>query len=189
MRFDRALKRISLQTKEVDTAVDEVCSTPDVSTVQTDLETRGFVVSLLNSINKQLQEISSQRLKSLDELQLLAIELGTMVASHLIREKITAGEFDLTRIMSLAIDELLPAEQVEVRAHPEDITALCSATDTEQIPSCLEFVEDIELPRGSCLVSSGHRRLLFDLDTRLANVRDTLLQGVEHARIVQQEAS
>ena len=143
------------------------------------------LASLLDAIIDRLEDISHARSQSFTELQEIAIELGVAIASHLVKSKLDAGEFNLERLVRQAIDQLLPAGRINVRVNPADLDDLQRALNepNEDLLRRIDLKEDPKLPRGSCFVGTSDHGLLSSFEARLENIRETLLQGIQYARI------
>lgn len=145
---------------------------------------------LLSDLASSLDELNDARASNIEELREIAIELSVAIASHIVREKLDADEMDVSGLVSAAIEKLIPCETIQVRVHPQDLSAVREVITSEHMESAgmLDFQADPELPRGSCFVSGDGHGFVSTLDDRLENIRETLLQGIEHARIERRKA-
>jgi flagellar biosynthesis/type III secretory pathway protein FliH len=144
----------------------------------------GLVV-LLEEINERVEAIRNAHAQNLTELQELAIELAVAIAAHVVKEKLEANELKLENLAQAAITQLLPAERITVSINPLDALDLENVLQDEltRFKQNVEIIHNRELPRGACLVVGDDHGLLGTLENRLETVRETLLQGIEYARI------
>jgi len=133
----------------------------------------------------QLESLENARVQSHAELQSLAIELSMIIASHVVKRELDADTLNLTETVSAAIEQLLPAHDMTIRVNPDDALDLerLELSFSSELTNGMRLVQDDSMPRGGCLVASEESGLLTTLEARLENIRDTLLQGIEYARI------
>lgn len=152
------------------------------SPTQTQLDT-AQLAALLESMAERLDDIERARFQNLDEMREIAIELSVAIASHLLKKKLDAGEFQVEELVRDAIEQLLPAERISVKVNPADLNGLAqlgeSAAEFEQL---VDLSADPKLPRGACFVGTSEHGLLSSLESRLEHIRETLLQGIPYAR-------
>lgn len=146
--------------------------------------------TVLQEIGERIAVWDAARTQNVHELQEVAVELGVAIASHVLKEKLDADELQLGKLVMSAVERLLPCDRISVKLHPADVASLQTVLDSElkSVSDLLELVEDADLPRGSCLVSGDGHGLMSTLDGKLENIRETLLQGIEHARIERRKA-
>lgn len=146
--------------------------------------------ALLSELTSGIEALNDARAKNVEELREIAIELSVAIASHVVREKLDADEMDISSLVAAAIEKLIPCESIQVRLHPQDLNAVQAVLTDGYKGSVglLDFQADPEMPRGSCFVSGDGHGLVSTLDDRLENIRETLLQGIEHARIERRKA-
>lgn len=142
------------------------------------------IVPLLNKIVTKVEALQRERSRELAEMRELAIELAVVVASHLVKVKLDAGELNVGSLVDSAIAELAPTGRVTVALNPEDSKILQQRDDEpfSKFAEIIDLVEDANLARGSCVVKAGSRGHVSDMETRLEAVRETLLQGIGDAR-------
>ena len=140
---------------------------------------------LLETLVEQLDSFQQSREQNLQELQEIAIELGVAVASRLLRNELDANRFNVVELVREAITHLQLDEKLRVRLNPVDLEALAKSEEelVGEVGDRVELGPDPKLPRGSCFVSGTSGGLLSSFESRLENIRETLLQGIEYARI------
>ncbi len=139
---------------------------------------------LLDDIVEGVRELDLRRSQSLGELQQVAVELSIAVASHLVKEKLDAGELNVKPLVDEAISRLETNQSVVIHVNPADKTALESALEDKLKSAARTFTltADDRLPPGACRATAGEFGLLSTLEQRLATIRENLLQGIENAR-------
>lgn len=140
---------------------------------------------LLEDLSRQIDAMSKERAQNIGELHELAIELSLVVASHIVKRELDADSLNLNDIVIAAIEQLLPAQEITVRLNPNDIVDLenIESSFRSDLADGIRFVQDAAIPRGGCFVEGDELGLLSTLEARLENMRDTLLQGIEYARV------
>lgn len=140
--------------------------------------------TLLQQINEQLAEMDHARQDQLVELQRAAVELSVAVAAHVLKKSVDANEFQLEELVHSAVEQLRPHKVTTIHVNPKD-KAYFDSLPKERMRDLSEradIVEDPKLPRGSCRVFAGDHGLVSRLDTRLGDLRRSLLEGIEYAR-------
>ena len=140
--------------------------------------------SLLQQISAQLVGIEELRQQQVFELQRVAVELAVAVAAHVLKKTIDANEFQLEELVQSAVEQLHLHEQTKIYVNGEDKEYLESLPQERLgvLAEQAEIVEDPQMPRGSCRVFAGEHGLLSRMDTRLEDLRHSLLEGIEYAR-------
>ena len=150
----------------------------------TDAADAARVEELLLEIVEGIHELEARRSRSLVELQQVAVELAVAVASHVIREKLEAGEMGVDRLVRDAISRLSPDDPMRIHVNPLDEAELAGALKDQLDAGTRStvIVADPDVPRGGCQVTAGDFGLLSTLQQRLETIRESLLQGIEHAQ-------
>lgn len=148
------------------------------------------LAAILAQINERIESIDAARAHNLCELQELAIELAVAIASHIVKTRLDAHQLNLDELVQSAIAQLVPAEKITVRINPLDRVDLKQCVDEPftQLSQKIDIVDEQDLPRGACLVTGDDHGMISTLESRLENIRDTLLEGIEYARIERRKA-
>ena len=148
-----------------------------VSDETTESRTHAEVLALIKKIDSRIESIQQQSAEYARQVRGIAVELSVAIASHLAGQKIDAGEFDIESFVSEATAQLLPAERIEVRMHPEDAELVRTVQEAgSQFGENMVLMQDRKLCRGAISVSDGRRTWFASLEDRLESIRDALLQ-------------
>lgn len=192
IKFHADLVGIQSQVRKSPTTSSVAADTPKAAAVVASPESQSSAAlrGILDGIYEQMDTLESARAQNLRELQEVGIELGVLIASHIVKEKLDANELDLSELVMAAIDKLLPCDRLVIKLHPSDLGPVQHYVEQElkEDSERFELQEDATLPRGSCFVAGNGHGLLSTLDGRLDDIRETLLQGIEHARIERRKA-
>ncbi|MFG0333184.1 MAG: FliH/SctL family protein [Maioricimonas sp. JB049] len=142
---------------------------------------------LLESINEAVEEFEVRRKQSLEELQLLAVELAVAAASNLVAQAIDRDEYGIEQLVSEAIGKLGMEQPIAISLHPEDIQLLDRRTEGETVPwrdGRVTLRPDAGIQRGDCRAETGDGRILIaEMSARLAEMRRHWLEGLDDAQI------
>lgn len=134
------------------------------------------VLAELGQASRQMQVATK---KATEQIRAAAIDLSLAVASRFLMEQVQRGTFPFERVIDQALEQLAPRLTASVALHPEDL-ALLQARLPEERLSChaaeLRWIADPTLPRGSCRMETPDRAALFDMEARLRQLREVLIQ-------------
>lgn len=151
------------------------------------------VEGLLESIAEAIHELEDRRQRSLDELQQLAVELGVAVASKLVYQSLQADEFAVEKLVEGLLAQLPMQRPIVVRLHPEDLALLHRRLKGKTAPWSdrgeVSLVAEPSLSRGDCRADAEEFGILSRMDFHLSEVRQQLLQNLDHAQIERRKTS
>lgn len=194
VRFHANLRHVGLRVVRLKPDVD--CPPPDVTDVgsddpvgelkepETPSQPTQHLETMLADLQQQFDTLFTARAQNISELHEIAVELAVMVASHVVKQELDAGQLNLKELVRQAIEQLLPATKLVIHLNPEDANDLAAIQADLQtgVLEQLDLIQDAAIPRGGCLVANEEHGLFSTLEARLENIRDTLLQGIEYAR-------
>lgn len=145
------------------------------------------VAPLLESIHEAVEEFEARRKQSLEELQLLAVELAVAAASNLVAQAIDRDEYGVEQLVQEAIGRLGMEQPITISLHPEDIQLLDRRTAGESVAwreGRITLRPDAGIQRGDCRAETGDGRILIaEMSARLAEMRRHWLEGLDDAQI------
>ena len=147
-------------------------SQPDPKTSAIDCE---HLQNVLNRLNEAAAAMQSQYQQLAHAVEPLAVELALAVAARFLQAKAAAGELPLADIIRQAIERLEARQPVQVLLNPDDLAVL--ERQDLNLPD-VRLLADPTLKRGSCKVQSQDRAVRFDPESRLAALRQQLLDAV-----------
>lgn len=133
---------------------------------------------LADKLHRALNDFSRQMHSHREAWRQGAVELGILVAAHILKHSVESGTFP----WSVVIDEMtatLTGTPVEVRLHPTDLEIWQRAQPEAALPPGVCLVADGQLRRGECLVASDLEVRLHSWADRLRSARETLLREWE----------
>ncbi|QDU40251.1 flagellar assembly protein H [Maioricimonas rarisocia] len=145
------------------------------------------IAPMLESINEAVEEFEARRKQSLEELQLLAVELAVAAASNLVAQAIDRGEYGIEQLVKDAVGKLGMEQPITISLHPEDIQLLDRRTEGEAVPwrdGRITLRPETGIQRGDCRAETGDGRILIaEMSARLAEMRRHWLEGLDDAQI------
>jgi flagellar biosynthesis/type III secretory pathway protein FliH len=140
----------------------------------------GRVIAAVGDVRRERRQADEQRLS---EWRRVAVELGLTIATKLLHEKITAGEFALEALVRDMAAQFNGPPPITVRLHPDDLAVLRQRLGGSPLLADAEsvLVADPALGRGNCRIEAGGQMLLSDLADQLEDLRTTLLRSLGHA--------
>jgi flagellar biosynthesis/type III secretory pathway protein FliH len=150
-------------------------------------EERESLERVLGQLVDVAHELRAAQRDRLAEMQRVAVELAVAVASHVLYERLEAGDFPVEELVRAAVKRLEPRQAVTVRLNPEDLALLERRTSEEPLFALdtaeLTLVADPALGRGDCRAETGDVAVLADLDEHVAEIRRDLLQALPEAEV------
>jgi flagellar biosynthesis/type III secretory pathway protein FliH len=137
-------------------------------------------------IQTQLEEMERRRQQSLEELQVLAVELAVEITSQLMRRVVERNEFPIQELVGEAISRLEAAQQISIRLHPLDLKQLQAgnaSSEGEWFPSSVSMLPDPTLERGTCVADGGDFGLLSTWQQQIADMQRMLREGLNDAQV------
>ena len=153
------------------------------------------VYALLEAINEAICSVEERRQQSLQELRKLAIELSVVVASKLMYQSIELSQFPIGHLVDEALSHLSPVDpqSVTVKLHPEDIALLRKRLEQEQNLTNklneMNMQADSSLNRGVCEATIGDAGVMLDLETKVNELRMSLLGTLTDAETERRKTS
>jgi flagellar biosynthesis/type III secretory pathway protein FliH len=137
--------------------------------------------SAVEDLRREWRRTDEQRI---GEWRRAAVELALAVATRLLHERITDGEFAVEALVRDMLGQFAGPPPVTVRLNPADLALLATRLDgrplvPEGTPGPT-LAADPGLGRGSCRLEAGGQMLLSDLADQLEEVRTHLLRSLGH---------
>ncbi len=165
-----------------------VTDTPTVVESENDArlaEDRAAIEAVLASVRGATADLQKQHADRLPEWQRAAVELGLAVASKLLHERVTQGDYPMEEIIRQMAGRMVDDEVVTVRMNPADLALLERRLDGQPLfPDCDDptLLADPTLGRAECRIEGRALVLLSDLPRQLSQIRDDLIGSLAHAR-------
>ncbi len=140
--------------------------------------------SLLQNLCEAVSDLEARRAQSMDELQLVAVEMTVAIAARFLGEATDGAA--IRTLVEDAVNRLGAHDKLTIRLHPEDLIELQKAAErsppegTAQPP---EFVADTQIARGDCEVTGLDFRYVTRMQLVLDEIRVGLLESLENAQI------
>jgi len=148
---------------------------------------------LMDRLIEALDELEARRQQSIIELQQVAVELAVRVAESLTRAAIAKDEFAVEELVKRAIEKLGLGGPVRIYLNPEDLALLSRRLSTQpdrlNRDTRIELVSSPEVERGDCIAEAGEVMVASQLELRLEELRQDLLDALEHAQVERRRAS
>lgn len=100
--------------------------------------------------------------------------IAVAVARQIVQREIEADEGIVARLVQAALEEVAGDSNVAVRVHPADLSLCRSHIGAAGESGRIEWIEDAQLSRGSCVVESDNRIIDGRLDSVLADLHQRL---------------
>jgi flagellar biosynthesis/type III secretory pathway protein FliH len=140
---------------------------------------------VLNNLVEVANELQAQEYQRLEEMQQVAVELAVAIASHVVHERIDAGDYAVEALVRKAAAGLKTAQPITIYLHPLDLELLEKRLAKMQPPAPdltkLRFVGDALLGRGDCRAEAGEMGVLSQMQEHLAGLRKQLLETLPEA--------
>jgi len=140
--------------------------------------------ALLQKLSEAVSDLEARRAQSMDELQLVAVEMTVAIAARFLGEATDGAA--IKTLVEDAVSRLGAREKLTIRLHPEDLIELQKAAErsppegTAQPP---EFVADTQITRGDCEVTGLDFRYVTRMQLVLDEIRVGLLESLENAQV------
>ena len=134
---------------------------------------------LLQNVYEALNELETRRAQSMDELQLVAVEMAVAIAARFLGES-TDGEA-IKAMVDDAVARLGAHDKITIHLHPEDLIELQKAAERSPPESAAtkpEFVADTHIARGDCEVTGLDFRYVTRMQLVLDEIRVGLLESL-----------
>jgi flagellar biosynthesis/type III secretory pathway protein FliH len=136
---------------------------------------------LLTNLEHAAAALHAQHQQVVEGVEQLAVELAVAVAGRFLQTKVEVGDFPFAALIRQAVERLETRQPVVVTLHPDDLRLLCQRFGAEaglvDHPE-IRLTEDPSLPRGAFHLQAQERGLQFDLESRLAALRQQLMETV-----------
>ncbi len=154
---------------------------------QLSAEEQELLRRLATNLTESVFDIQEQQSRRLEEMQQVAVELAIAVASHLVHERIEAGDYAVERLVRQAVERLKTTQPVTIYLNPLDVQLLEKRLAKCQPPALdlvhLHLVGDALLKRGDCRAEAGDTCALSDMQEQLAGIRRHLLEALPEATL------
>jgi flagellar biosynthesis/type III secretory pathway protein FliH len=146
---------------------------------------RQLIETMLARLLASVQELQTKHQQRLAELQQLAVEIALSIATRLLHQQITAGEFDVESMVRDMVAQLGQDVPVTVRLNPEDLKLLERRLEGRPLfPESArnpKLAADAALGRGDCQVEGKEAMLLSELSGQLMEIREDLMRSLGNA--------
>jgi flagellar biosynthesis/type III secretory pathway protein FliH len=143
---------------------------------------------VLENLLEAATSLRARQQEHLEEMQRLAIELAMAIASHLLHDRIEAGDYPVENLARKLAERLDTPQPVTVFLNPADLTLLQERLREGPLfphGADVQLVADAGLARGNARAQAGDISVVADLDDQLAdiarNLRETLPAAVQPA--------
>jgi flagellar biosynthesis/type III secretory pathway protein FliH len=155
-------------------------ATAPVAVATADAADRERVRRVLAGFTEAAAGLRAQGEQLAQMVEPLAVDLAIAVARRFLHEQTASGAFPLAALVRQAIERLDTRQPVSVLLHPEDLALLQRqlGANADLLGNAdVRVAADTTLTRGSCKVQSQERGVRFDLESRLAALRQQLLDA------------
>jgi flagellar biosynthesis/type III secretory pathway protein FliH len=131
---------------------------------------RQALEGLLKSISQMAGQLRQEPERLKIELQDAAVHLGELIASKLLHEKISSGDYRIEEFIKTVVDRLNSKDPITVLMHPTDLAMLKERLgDDSLLPNGpdLTYQPDPSLPRGNCRATTGDINVAYILREQL----------------------
>ena len=140
------------------------------------------IEAILAQISRAVEDFSRSQQMQRDEIKATSISLATNIASHIIGQRVEAGDFSVEPLLDRAIDQLSGNQgEISVRLNPEDLATLDEQSTAATVAQQVQLIADARLPRGSCVAVQGQRQLISSIEQRLDDAERLLKKGMDDA--------
>jgi hypothetical protein len=144
--------------------------------------TQRQVEQTLENIWDAVEQQVQYRRQALDELQFLAIELGTAIAGCICQQKIDANDFPLKAIIDQLLERLGFHRPITVCLHAADLPEIQKAFADHPSAADLNFAIDPTLHRGECRADNMENGFIATTELNLIEIRQMLMEGIDSAQ-------
>jgi hypothetical protein len=173
----RATPRTATFSAATDTAKATDFWRPDqVRELKTDRE---LIEAVLQKIHAAVARLREKHSSHFAEWQRATVEFALTIASHLLHERVRAGEFPVETKIRDMIAQLGEGTAVTVSLNPADLALLRARLQGQPLfpnQDAPRFLPDATLGRGGCRVEGRGSMLLSDFSRELQEIRDELLR-------------
>lgn len=150
-------------------------------------EERAALERVMSRLTELARDLREQQRTRLEEMQQVAVELAVAVASHVVYERLEAGDYAVEELVRRAVRRLEPREAVTVYLHPDDLALMerrlgegpTLALDGDEI----RLVAEPALARGDCRAETGDLSVVSHLEEHLEQIRQDLLRFLPEAEV------
>ena len=144
---------------------------------------RQQAVTMLESVQRSLQNIMDHQRVMRAELAQATVELAVLIAENVVRRAINENEYGIHELVAEAIERLPATDSIVIHLHPsdKDLFEQQRQRDTKQSGlHQLHVQADPSLDRGDCYIDGGDVGILTAMEQHLAGLRHWLLEGLEY---------
>lgn len=131
----------------------------------------GRMLTALHSAHRALLD-AQERFAS--ESRGVVNTIAIAVARQIVQREIEADEGIVARLVQAALEEVAGDSNISVRVNPADLALCRSHIGAAGESGRIEWIEDTQLSRGSCVVESDNRIIDGRLDSVLADLHQRL---------------
>jgi flagellar biosynthesis/type III secretory pathway protein FliH len=182
--FNEHLLGVQIMADQQATAAEEHGESNTQNTTSSDAADESDQRSSSNELKKLLEgfrQVAAQlhqepeRLRT--ALQEAALELGELLASKLVHEKISSGNYAIEGSVRALVDQLNTADPITITLHPSDLALLFDRLGQTPLLNNgpeLIFQTDPDLERGNCRASTGDLKASYTLSEQLQRLTQRL---------------
>lgn len=148
-------------------------------------EDRARIERALTALAAKVETLQESRRRDWRDWQRGAVELAVTLASRLLHDRLTAGDFPVESLVGELLGQVGGVGPVVVHLHPEDLALLQSRFGDRPLTEGQEnltIVPDPALGRGDCRVETGDAVALAQLPVQLEEARRRMLRSLGHAQ-------
>ena len=156
---------------------------------QQDATAREALLSCIGNIEHQLESIPRQVAENLEQVSVLATEIGLAVAREVVGSALDQGLVDTTAVVMRCLDHAVGGagtSQMRIQLSPDDLSTVIQSLDEhpdmrERMQQA-ELVPDPSVERGHVRVETNAGRLFYDPQEVLGRISDELRRADQEAR-------
>ena len=147
---------------------------------------RDAIHRVLAGMTQAAQNLQASERQLLAEMQRLSVELAVAIASRLIHDKLSSGDFAVETLVRETVERVGSKRPVKVFLHPHDVALLEQRLQNSGQPfsdrNDVQVVVDPLLRRGDCRAETADVRVIAQLEAQLTGLRQNLLEALTDAQ-------
>lgn len=130
-----------------------------------------------------LEQARQERLSILSSCESIIVRMALDIAEKIVEKELTANSDTITKLVHNIIDCMNTAETYKILVNPDDYVNLAAEIAERKLNPTgddkMELVADSSITRGGCVVETDLCSVDARLETRIASVREALMDVVE----------
>lgn len=133
-----------------------------------------------HTLTETTKAVEKQLTSVVFELQEVAVELATAIASKLVFDEVNHNRFPIANLIHEVLGRLDTRATAIIRLHPDDLAVIqelpvIGEPNNEQ---SVQYVADPALARGDCKAKAGDITVSYELRRQIEDIRQQLLSTV-----------